>query len=197
MPARKFAEAGAPPIQRRERRPTSLSAYATRKDGSVVEMTVVDLSCDGCGVLCPSKLDTGETLNLAVLRRGTARAVVRWYEGGRAGLSFTEEGAVLSPALEPRCHERIAVDGEVSLRRAGKTQFRVHIYDICPDGCKAEFVDRPELGEQLWIKFDAMDTLEANVRWIAGAKAGMRFSRPLHAAVFDMLIARLGAASAS
>ena len=197
MPARKFAEAGAPPIQRRERRPTSLNAYATRKDGSVVEMTVVDLSFDGCGVLCPADLEKGETLNLAVLRRGTASAVVRWSEGGRAGLSFTAEASPGIPPVEPRCHERVSVNGEVSLRRAGKTQFRVHIYDICPDGCKAEFVDRPELGEQLWIKFDAMDALEANVRWITGAKAGLRFSRPLHAAVFDMLIGRLGGASAS
>lgn len=196
MPARKFAEAGAPPLQRRERRPTSLSAYATRQDGTVVEMTVVDLSSDGCGVLCPSPLQKGEPLNLAVLRRGTAGAVVRWSEGGRAGLSFTGDTSV-SPTVEPRCHERVAVEGEVSLRRAGKTQFRVHIYDICPDGCKAEFVDRPELGEQLWIKFDAMDALEANVRWITGAKAGLRFRRPLHAAVFDMLIARLGGARAS
>jgi hypothetical protein len=196
MPARKFAEAGAPPFQRRERRPASLSAYATRKDGSVVEMTVVDLSIDGCGVLCPTNLDKGEMLNLAVLRRGNAGAVVRWSEGGRAGLSFTQEPAGVAP-IEPRCHERVAVDGQVSLRRAGKTQFRVHIYDICPDGCKAEFVDRPELGEQLWIKFDSMDAVEANVRWITGAKAGFRFSRPLHAAVFDMLIGRLGAARAS
>jgi len=196
MPARRFAEAGAPPFQRRERRPTSLSAYATRKDGTVVEMTVVDLSSDGCGVFCPSPLEKGEPLNLAVLRRGTAAAVVRWSEGGRAGLSFTGDASV-SPAVEPRCHERVAVEGEVSLRRAGKTQFRVHIYDICPDGCKAEFVDRPELGEQLWIKFDAMDALEADVRWVAGAKAGLRFSRPLHAAVFDMLLARLGRGRAS
>ena len=192
MPARKFAEAGAPPIQGRERRPASLGAFATRKDGSVVEMTVVDLSIDGCGVLCPTHLDKGEMLNLAVLRRGTVGAVVRWSEGGRAGLSFTQEPTGVAP-VEPRCHERIAVDGEVSLRRAGKTQFRVHIYDICPDGCKAEFVDRPELGEQLWIKFDSMDAVEANVRWITGAKAGLRFSRPLHAAVFAMLIGRLGA----
>lgn len=193
MPARKFADAGAPPLQRRERRPISLSAYATRRDGSVVEMTVVDLSSDGCGVLCPSPLDKGEVLDLAVLRRGSAGAVVRWSEAGRAGLSFTGESSA-SPTVEPRNHERIAVQGEVSLRRAGKTQFRVHIYDISPDGCKAEFVDRPELGEQLWIRFDAMDALEANVRWITGARAGLRFNRPLHAAVFDMLIARLDAA---
>jgi hypothetical protein len=76
------------------------------------------------------------------------------------------------------------------MRRAGKTHFRVHIYDISPDGCKAEFVDRPELGEQLWIKFDGMEAMEAHVCWIVGARAGLRFVRPIHAAIFDMLVAR-------
>ena len=77
------------------------------------------------------------------------------------------------------------------MRRAGKLDFRVHIYDLSPDGCKAEFVDRPEVGEQLWIKFDGMEALEANVRWIVGQKAGVKFARPIHAAVFDLLATRL------
>ena len=53
MPARLFAESGAPPLLRRERRPVTLSALGTRDDGSVVEMTVVDLSSDGCGYYVP------------------------------------------------------------------------------------------------------------------------------------------------
>jgi hypothetical protein len=73
--------------------------------------------------------------------------------------------------------------------------FRVHIYDLSPDGCKAEFVERPELNEQLWIKFDGMEALEAKVRWIVGARAGLRFSRPLYAAVFDLLVAKMRGAA--
>ena len=195
MPARMLAGDGALPLQGRERRPTSLSAYATRQDGSVVEMTVVDLSHDGCGVLCPSGLLAGERLNLAVLRRGTTGATVCWADGGRAGLSFSSPVPV-EGTTKPRRHERVSVEGEVAMRRAGKTHFRVHIYDISPDGCKAEFVDRPELGEQLWIKFDGMEALEAHVCWIVGARAGLRFSRGLHSAIFDMLVARLGAGRA-
>ena len=91
-----------------------------------------------------------------------------------------------------RQRQRHYVDGQVTLRRAGKLAFRVHIYDISPDGCRAEFVDRPELAEQLWVKFEGIEALEANVRWIAGARAGLKFARPIYPAVFDMLIARLG-----
>ena len=81
------------------------------------------------------------------------------------------------------------------MRRAGKLAFRVHIYDLSPDGCKAEFVERPELNEQVWIRFEGMEAIEAKVRWIVGVKAGLRFSRPLYGAVFDLLVAKMWAAA--
>lgn len=193
MPARMFAGEGAPPLLGRERRPVSLSAVGTRRDGSTVEMTVVDLSPDGCGVLCAGILVAGEQLNVAVLRRGSTGAVVRWAANGRAGLSFAPQNRHDAAHATPRRHERVDVSGEVAMRRAGKLHFRVRIYDLSPDGCKAEFVERPDLGEQLWIKFDGMEALDARVRWVASQKAGLQFARPIHAAVFDLLAARLRA----
>ena len=191
MPARMFAEAGALPMQGRERRPVRLSATARRGDGSVVELTIVDFSHDGCGVLCPTELKTGETIALGVLQRGVAEAVVRWSADGKAGLCFTSQH--LADCAETlRGYERVQVDAEVALRRAGKLHFRVRIYDLCPNGCKAEFIDRPEVGEQVWIRFDGMEAMEAHVRWIVGSKAGIKFARPIYAAVFDMLLVRLG-----
>ena len=189
MPARMFAEVGAPPMQGRERRPVRLNATARRGDGSTIELTIVDFSHDGCGVLCPTELKTGETLDLGVLQRGSAEAVVRWFAAGKAGLSFTSQHHADRTEVH-RGYERVQVDAEVALRRAGKLHFRVRIYDLCPNGCKAEFVDRPEVGEQVWIKFDGMEAMEADVRWISGSRAGIRFTRPIYAAVFDMLLAR-------
>ena len=191
MPARMFAEAGAPPMQRRERRPVRLGASARRGDGSVVELTIVDFSHDGCGVLCPTELKAGETLDLSVLERGSAKAVVRWSADGKAGLSFTSQHHA-DRTMVDRHFERVQIEAEVALRRAGKLHFRVRLYDLCPNGCKAEFVDRPDVGEQVWIKFDGMEALEAHVRWIAGSRAGLKFARPIYAAVFDMLLMRLG-----
>lgn len=191
MPARMFAEASAPPMQRRERRPVRLSATARRGDGSVVELTIVDFSHDGCGVLCPTELKTGETIALGVLQRGAAEAVVRWSANGKAGLCFTSQHHA-DRAETLRGYERVQVDAEVALRRAGKLHFRVRIYDLCPNGCKAEFIDRPDVGEQVWIKFDGMEAMEAHVRWIVGSKAGIKFARPIYAAVFDMLLLRIG-----
>lgn len=93
--------------------------------------------------------------------------------------------------LPPRRHQRVEIEAEVTFRRAGKLNFRVRIYDVSPEGCRAEFVDRPELGERVWIKFDGMHSLEADICWIAGPKTGMRFAQPIHPAVFDSLLARL------
>jgi hypothetical protein len=96
---------------------------------------------------------------------------------------------------EPRRSQRLCVNGEVTMRRAAKLAFRVRLYDLSPDGCKAEFVERPEIAERLWIRFDGMEALEANVRWIAGAKVGLKFARPIYPAVFEALAAKLRAAA--
>ena len=192
QPAQVFAETGSQPLHRRERRPVTLAAYGTREDGSLAEMTVVDLSFDGCGVICTAALVSGERLNVSVVGRGSAPAIVRWVDGARAGLSFESVAASDASGKQARCHQRISVDGQVTMRRAGKLSFRVHIYDLSPDGCKAEFVERPELDEQLWIKFDGLEALEARVCWLAGSRAGVKFNRALHPAVFDLVLARLG-----
>jgi PilZ domain-containing protein len=193
LPVELLAEAGATPLHRRDRRETNLRADATRDDGTVVSVTLIDLSYDGCGIDSPMPLRPGETLTLAVHRRGTVTATVRWTAGGKAGLVFAvePEPAVDEPAQAPRLHERIAVDAEVALRRAGKLHFQVHVFDVSPDGCKAEFVERPEVGEQVWIKFTGIEALEAQVCWVAGAKSGIKFARPIHPAVFDLLLQRM------
>lgn len=189
-----FADVDSQPLHRRERRPVTLTAFAGRADGTAVEMTIVDLSFDGCGVICTTNLLPGERLQLSVAGRGTAAALVRWVDGARAGLTFESVDVSEVASKKPRRHERVSVEGEVTMRRVGKLSFRVHIYDLSPDGCKAEFVERPQLDEQLWIKFDGLEALEARVRWLSGAKAGLRFVRALHPAVFDLIVTRLGRA---
>ena len=193
QPAETFSDSSPALPQRRERRPVTLAAFATREDGALVEMTVVDLSYDGCGVICTNRLTAGERLSLSVLQRGSMPVTVRWADGARAGLSFSSITLDDEPTRQPRRHERVSVEGEVVLGRAGKNNYRVHVYDLSPDGCRAEFVERPELNERLWIKFDGLEPIGAEVRWIVGPKAGLRFLRGFHPAVFDLLVLRLTA----
>lgn len=62
------------------------------------------------------------------------------------------------------------------------------MFDLSAEGCKIEFVERPEIGERLWVKFDGLDSLAATVRWIDGHRGGVQFERPIYDPVFRRLI---------
>lgn len=189
-PHTSLSPALAAPIERGERRPVRLSGHAVLEDGTVFNMTLVDLSYDGCGIECPIKLKRGAGIKLAVVQRGAISAKVRWSKEGRAGLMFEPEPVPVK-GHQPRRSKRIAVTAEVTLRRHGRQNFRVHVYDASAHGCKVEFVERPEAQESVWVRFDGLEPLEARVRWLEGQCAGLQFSRPIHPAVFDLMAERL------
>jgi hypothetical protein len=76
---------------------------------------------------------------------------------------------------------------EVAFRRSGGHGFRVRAFDLSPKGCKVEFVERPALGERVWVKFDKLEALQGTIRWVEGHIGGVEFDRPLHEAVFGLL----------
>lgn len=90
-----------------------------------------------------------------------------------------------------RRSDRIALDADVSLRRSGQNTYRVRVYDVSPHGCKLEFVERPAFDEQVWVKFEGLDSIECLVCRIDGFVVGVEFVHPMHPAVFESLIARL------
>ena len=189
-PSAAVASIGEKPLDRRERRAVSLRAFAVREDGTNLEVLLLDLSYEGCGVESPVPLKLGESLRLAVLKRGVIQARVRWCRGGRAGLVFD----CVAEAEKQQCARRLQrneLSAEVSVRRLGRIAYRARVFDLSPEGCKVELVDRPRLGEHVLIRFDRLETIEAEVCWIDTDCAGLRFERPIHAAVFDLLIERL------
>jgi hypothetical protein len=181
---------GSTPVERRERRAVSLRALVTRADGSSHEIFVLDLSHEGCGIETPIELEAGEPVSLSVLGQGAIDTIVRWHHEGRAGLVFKPE----EPAERkewPRRSERVQLSAQVALRRLGQQTYQVRITDLSPEGCKVELVERPRIGEHLLLKFDGFEVLDAEVIWVDGFIGGLRFERPFHAAVFDLLIERL------
>ena len=88
----------------------------------------------------------------------------------------------------PRREGRVPVRVNVTLRRSGFHGFRVQAFDLSPDGCKIEFIERPSIGERVWVKFDNLQAVEAEVRWIEGHTGGLEFDRPLYDAVFRKLL---------
>jgi hypothetical protein len=87
----------------------------------------------------------------------------------------------------PRGAQRVEFAADVALRRAGVRSYRVRVFDASPAGCKIEFVERPAIGEHVWVKFDGLEAVGATVRWIDDHIGGVQFGHPLHDAVFQQL----------
>jgi hypothetical protein len=178
------------PDRRRERRPIDMRGYLTRAGGITHAIELVDLNYGGCGIATPAELTPGEQVKLSVLGRGSMPALVRWCDGGKAGLDF--EAAFETPKkMVERGANRIAVPGEISLRAAGKIPYRVRVLDLSTDGCRVELVELPRVGDAMRVKFDGLELLEAEVCWVEGYTAGLRFEHAIHPAVLDLLVARL------
>lgn len=106
-------------------------------------------------------------------------------------MGVADNGIPGSRDFSERKAARVAINAEVSLRRSVQLGYRVRAYDASPHGCKLEFVERPELAERVWVKFEGIDAIEGLVCWVDGFVAGVEFVRPIHPAVFDALVPRL------
>jgi hypothetical protein len=176
--------------RRRERRPIAIRGHLMRAGGHRYAVELMDLNCGGCGIRIPIELEPGESVKLSVIEREPIPAIVRWYRNGKAGLDF-EAAAERPKTIVERGARRIEVMGNVSLRAAGKHSYRVRVLDLSTEGCKVELVDVPRNGDHMRVKFDGIESLEAEVCWVEGHSAGLKFERHLHPGVLDLLTARL------
>jgi hypothetical protein len=171
------------------RRLVEMRAYAVRSDDSILDLQVVNLSYDGCAVETQESLIPGEFLKLSVLGRGFVNATVRWYQQRKAGLQFNPER--VNRDMEERSAERLHIAAEIKLRRSGRISYPVQTVDLNRFGCKCEFIERPSIGETVWVKFSGLETVESEVCWLAEANVGLKFKTPIHPAVFTLLMNRL------
>ena len=88
--------------------------------------------------------------------------------------------------------KRQPIHAEVQLRRSGQLNFVVELHDLSERGCRTEFVERPQVGEIVWIKFDGLAAIESTVRWSVGFIGSLEFNQPMDARVLDDLFLRLG-----
>ena len=178
--------------RRSARRPVSLEGYALRADGASVDISLLDLNYDGCGIATPVELELGEPVKLSVIGRGLIDAEVRWCKDGKAGLVFASVKEADQEKISRQTERAKLKPMDVRVRRVGQNAYSVRIFDLSPEGARIEVVERPRVGEQMMVKFDRLEVLQAEVCWIDGFIVGLRFERPLHPAVFDLLIARMG-----
>ena len=98
---------------------------------------------------------------------------------------------MIEPSPVSRQAGRCPIAAEVRLRRSGEMNYTVNAYDISERGCKVEFVERPWLGETVWVKFDGLEALRSTVRWTGDFAAGLEFEYPIDARVLETLMRRL------
>ncbi len=96
-----------------------------------------------------------------------------------------------SPQPRQRKSARVMLQAEVQLRRSGHHHYVVTVFDISPEGCKMEFVERPRLDETVWVKFEGYDAIQSTVCWVEGHSVGVEFARPIYPSIFQMIIERL------
>lgn len=181
-----------PRIEREQRKPVKLWASVFPCEGPSIAVIIVDMTYDGCKLTTPVPLEIGSKVKLSVPKLGTLNAEVRWYADEYAGLRFIHaESHDHEEDVANRKQERVELSTTVSLRRMGRTQYQARVLDLSPTGCKVEFVERPRPGEQLWVKFEGLDSIEATVRWVDGYYGGIEFVKPIHPAVFEVLQKRL------
>ena len=88
----------------------------------------------------------------------------------------------------PRKSARVAITAEVQLRRRGQHNYQVNIFDLSAEGCRIDLIEKPQLDEEIWVKFDGLEALIATVCWVEGNTAGVEFQRAIHPAVLDHVV---------
>ena len=92
---------------------------------------------------------------------------------------------------DPRETPRRTIAADVQLKRSVAANYTVHAYDLSERGCKVEIIERPRLGETVWVKFKGLEIMRATVRWTKGADAGLEFERPIDPRVLEWLLSQL------
>lgn len=90
-----------------------------------------------------------------------------------------------------RSEERALVSASAQAR-SGMRRTVIEVKDLSPHGAKLETFEVLEVGTNIWLKLPLLEALEARIVWVNRFEAGCRFVKPLHPAVFQVVV-RAGA----
>lgn len=90
-----------------------------------------------------------------------------------------------------RREDRKSLSGSVMFRKPTELPYEVTLQDLSPQGCRIALRERVLPGQLVWITLPGLENLPSLVRWSGEWTAGIEFEKPMHAAVFDHVAARL------
>lgn len=100
--------------------------------------------------------------------------------------------AQVEAADERRRYRRVPVQSTVLVRRVGAFNFEVALKDISAGGCGVVMLEQGAVGDPVITRLPQLEPIGSRLCWAEGTETGLQFLRPMHPAVFDMLVTRLG-----
>jgi hypothetical protein len=104
---------------------------------------------------------------------------------------MSEPNGAPDGSLPRRSAERIPLRADIHLRKSGYHRTGVILHDLSNTGCRVELPERVTEGEMVWVSFPGLESIEARVAWSDNWIAGLKFTKPIHPAVFDTLVPRI------
>lgn len=89
---------------------------------------------------------------------------------------------------QERQSERRPLMVRVQYRRS-VVRLAAQILDLSPHGLRLSLMERMRIGDSVWITLPGLPPRQAKVMWVDRFEAGCAFVEPLHAAVFDAMMA--------
>ena len=95
-----------------------------------------------------------------------------------------------SPARRGNAREP-AGTATIRLRRLGRPDAHLHLHDISTNGFQVVLGEAMQIKDHVVTRLPGLEPIGATVAWTSEGRAGLRFDRPLHPAVFELLLTRL------
>lgn len=90
--------------------------------------------------------------------------------------------------LQERQSERRPLMVRVQYRRS-VVRLAAQILDLSQHGLRLSLMERMRIGDSVWITLPGLPPRQAKVVWVDRFEAGCAFVEPLHAAIFDAMMA--------
>lgn len=97
-----------------------------------------------------------------------------------------------APTPTSRKSQRVSLEMGAGLRQRGGTGVSIQIVDLSVDGFRASTHLQLAKGTDVWLRLPGLEAYQAKVMWTKGAFIGCAFERPLHPAVLDMIVKKVG-----
>jgi len=95
-----------------------------------------------------------------------------------------------SPAR--RGNARELTGGTILLKRLGRPDAHLHLQDISAGGFQIFHTESMQPNDHVVTRLPGLEPIGATVAWAEEGRAGLRFDRALHPAVFELLLTRIG-----